>query len=121
MMKAKRKWIKTKESKRPYQRYNKLSNQCAVASFSKTEADRLDGVGLLPWRFRNNPRYELVEDEDVFRVVKKTLRQGKLDAIREKYTVTKQEVQLEQIERHQTFQDDKLTNCLVNFRRAKIK
>ena len=79
-----------------------------MASFSKTEADRLDGVGLLPWRFRNNPRYELVEDEDVFRVVKKTPKQGKLDAIREKYTITKQEVQLEQIERHQTFQDDKL-------------
>ena len=121
MMKAKRKWNKTKESKRPYQRYNKLSNQCAVASFSKTEADRLDGVGLLPWRFRNNPRYELVEDEDVFRVVKKTPRQGKLDAIREKYTVTKQEVQLEQIERHQTFQDDKLDKLFGKLQESQDK
>ena len=68
----------------------------------------MDGVGLLLFRFRNNPRYELVEDEDRFQVVKKTPCQGKLDAIREKYKVTKQEVQLEQIERHQTFQDDKL-------------
>ena len=108
MMKAKRKWMKTKENKKLYQRYNKLSNQCAVASQSKAEADRLDGVGLLPWRFRRNPRYELVEDEDQFRVVGKTSRQERLDAIREKYKVTKQEVQLEQIERHQTFQDDKL-------------
>ena len=108
MMKAKRKWMKARESKRSYQRYNKLTNQCIVASQSKAEADRLDGVGLLPSRFRNNPRYELVEDEDRFRVVRKTPRQGKLDAIREKYKVTKQEVQLEQIERHQTFQDDKL-------------
>ena len=55
-----------------------------------------------------NPRYELVEDEDRFQVVGKTPRQERLDAIREKYKVTKQEVQLEQIERHQTFQDDKL-------------
>ena len=121
MMKAKRKWMKTKESRRPYQRYNKLSNQCAVASNSRAEADRLNGVGLLPWRFRNNPRYELVEDEDVFRVVKKTPRQGKLDAIREKYTVTKQEVQLEQIERHQTFQDDKLDKLFGKLQESQDK
>ena len=121
MMKAKRKWMKTKESRRPYQRYNKLSNQCAIASNSRAGADRLDGVGLLPWRFRNNPRYELNEDEDVFRVVKKTPRQGKLDAIREKYTVTKQEVQLEQIERHQTFQDDKLDKLFGKLQESQDK
>ena len=120
-MKAKRKWMKPKESKTPYQRYNKLSNQCAVASSSRAEADCLDGVGLLLWRFRNNPRNELVEDEDIFRVVKKTPRQGKLDAIRGKYTVMRQEVQFEQIERHQTFQDDKLDKLFGKLQESQEK